>query len=86
MIIESCIDNINNMLFAAFAHGGDAGGPYSSESEWMKQTIEDFLTRYNLINKYEYKECDRKKDNCHYFKVPQIVKKETIKEVKYGWE
>ena len=86
MIIESYIDNINNMLFAAFAHGGDAGGPYGSESEWIKQTIEDFLTKYDLTEKYEYKECDRTNGNCRYFKVPQIVKKKTIKEKKYEWD
>ena len=84
MIVESCIDNINDMLFAAFAHGGDAGGPYGSESEWMQKTIKDFLIKYNLTERYEYKECDRKNSNCRYFKVPQIVKKQN-QQISYDW-
>lgn len=86
MIIEYCIDEINDMIFAAYAHGGDPGGPYGSESQWIQETIKNFLMNHYLTDKYEYKECNRKYNNCQYFKVPQIVKKESIKNQTYGWE
>ena len=48
MNVEYCIDEINEMLFAAVAHGGDAGGPYYSETTWMCNSIENFLKKTDL--------------------------------------
>ena len=72
------IDEINNMLFAAYAHGGDGGGSYGSEEEWVKDSIEKFLKKFNLENEYTYSAVNKivKGENCNfkYFGVPQIVK------------
>lgn len=81
MFVEYCIDEINEMLFAAYAHGGDPGGPYGCEPKWMDEAINNFLKRTNLDNTYEYRDIDRD----YYFKVPQIIKKENINQT-YGWE
>ena len=85
MFVEYCIDEINDMLFAAYAHGGDSGGPYGCESEWIAKAINNFLKRTNLDDTYEYCNVDRGCDYCRYFHVPQIVKKENINQT-YGWE
>ena len=85
MFVEYCIEEINDMLFAAYAHGGDSGGPYGCEPEWMEKAINNFLKRANLEDTYEYRNVDRGCDYCRYFQVPQIVKKENINQT-YGWE
>lgn len=71
MFVEYCIDEINDMLFAAYVHGGDVGGPYGCDPVWMEETINNFLKHTGLDETYEYTQIDRE----HYFKVPQIVKK-----------
>ena len=69
------IEKINNILFAAYAHGGDAGGPYGSNEKWMKESIEDFLQFMGLNEDYCYEEITRKHNRSLYLSVPQIVKK-----------
>lgn len=89
MFVEYCIDEINDMLFAAYIHGGDWGGPYESHSELMKESINAFLKKTNLDQQYSYVEMDRvmkhNNSNYHYYNVPQIIKKENINQT-YGWE
>ncbi len=88
MFVEFYIEGINDMLFSAYVHGGEPYAPYGSESDFMKKTIEDFLTEYGIKDKYEYGECDREYNNYCYKQVPQIVRKKSFKELKnkYTWE
>ena len=72
MNVEVYIDEINEMLFAAYAHGGDSGGPYGSEHKWMEESVLHFLEVTGLKENYMYCNIDIKP----YSKVPQIVKKE----------
>lgn len=71
LFADAYIDEINDMLFAVYAHGGDSGGPYGCQETWVAETINNFLKHTGLDETYEYAQIDRKP----YFKVPQIVKK-----------
>lgn len=72
--IDCYIDEINEMLFAIYAHGGDSGGPYGSESIWAKSSIDLFLNKTGLNERYAYTEINRVNNNSRYFNVPQIIK------------
>ena len=90
MLVEYCIDEINEMLFAAYAHGGDAGGPYYSDSTRMKEAVNSFLTRTMLDKDFVYQETEKVLDDgqykIRYINVPQIVKKPNNEKLSYGWE
>ena len=74
-IIESCITDINEMLFMAYIHGGDSGGPYGVNEDGMLISVNNFLSHTGLDNKYELGTLNRKYSNCLYFNVPQIVER-----------
>ena len=86
MFVEYCIDEINDMLFAAYIHGGDAGGPYESNKNFIKNSVEAFLKKTYLDETYVFAEIERKIGNCKYFNVPQIVKNTNHNTNSYGWE
>lgn len=89
MLVEFCISEINEMLLAAYMHGGDGGGPYGSSPTRMKEAVDSFLIKTGLDKEYWYQEIDRVfedgKYKLRYPDVPQIVKKPTNERVVYGW-
>jgi len=76
--IDCYINEINEMLFAMYAHGGDSGGPYGSKSVWVKNSINLFLNKTGLNERYMYGEINKNNNNNRYFDVPQIVKRSKI--------
>lgn len=84
--VDYCIDEINDMLFAAYIHGGDWGGPYGSNQKLMYDSIKAFLNKTNLNKEYVYTEIDRKINNSRYLRVPQIIKKVSSNSQIYEWE
>ena len=90
MEVEYCIDEINEMLFAAYAHGGDGAGSYYSEPTWMKEAVNSFLARTRLDKDFVYQETEKVLDDgqykVRYIDVPQIIKKPNSEKLSYGWE
>ena len=84
--VDYCIDEINDMLFAAYIHGGGWGGPYGSNRKLMYDSIKAFLNKTNLNKKYMYVEIDKEINNNRYFRVPQIIKKVSSNPQAYEWE
>lgn len=84
--VDCCIDEINDMLLAAYAHGGDSGGPYGTKPKLMQDSIEAFLNKTYLNKEYMYGEINRTIDNNKYFDAPQIIKKVSSASQSYGWE
>lgn len=84
--VDCCIDEINDMLFAAYVHGGDGGGPYGSNPKLMQDSIEAFLNKTYLNKEYMYAEINRIIDRNKYLRVPQIIKKVPSNSQTYGWE
>lgn len=83
LFVSAYINEINDMLFAAYAYGRDPHNPYGCEGEmWAAEAINNFLTHTGLNQTYEYAQIDRKP----YCKVPQIIEKpvDPSKNV-YGW-
>lgn len=86
MLVEYCINEINDMLFAAYIHGGDAGGPYKSNKNLIKNSVEAFLKKTYLDKTYVFAEIKRKNGKCIYLNVPQIVENINHNTNSYGWE
>ena len=83
LFVDAYINEINDMLCAVYAHGGDYGGPYGCEGEWVAEAINNFLKHTGLDKTHEYAQIDRKP----YFKVPQIVEKPVDPSKNgYSWE
>lgn len=72
---EKYIEEINDMLFAAYVHGGDSGGPYGSEDKLMEESVEKFLHNHNLMDKYSYQLVTKSNDRILCCDVPQIIEK-----------
>ena len=47
---DEIINKINNLLDKAVAHGGDAGGPYYSNSKALMQALYNLLKALDLGN------------------------------------
>ena len=72
--MEKYISDINEMLFMAYIHGGDGGGPYGVNDEGVIESIKNFLIHASLEDKYTFGTLSRKYNNGIYFDVPQIIK------------
>lgn len=71
--METYISDINEMLFMAYVHGGDSGGPYGINEEGIAFAIKQFLVHSSLENQYTFGTLNRESNNCIYFDVPQII-------------
>ena len=76
--METYIADINEMLFMAYIHGGDSGGPYDSNLKGVINAVTQFLNHASLEDKYILGETNRNYNNGVYFNVPQIIKKVII--------
>ena len=48
----SNIELVNRIITEAINHGGDSGGPYFSNREYLRSVINDFLTTNKLQDRY----------------------------------
>ena len=76
--MEAYIADINEMLFMAYIHGGDIGGPYDSNLDGVIAAIKYFLFHASLEDKYILGETNRNYNHKRYSHVPQIIKKVMI--------
>lgn len=49
---KSFVEDLNNLIKEAVIDGGDAGGPYHSNSKKLRQAIENVLINLNLTEYY----------------------------------
>ena len=49
---ERKIETMNRIIYAAVAHGGDAGGPYYSNLQPLVEVLEEWLDEEGLKDKY----------------------------------
>lgn len=72
--MEAYIEDINEMLFMTYIHGGDNGGPYGVNIDGVKSAVKQFLRHSSLEEQYILGTLTRHYDNAIYPDVPQIVK------------
>lgn len=76
--MENHIEILNNLIREAVMHGGDAGGPYCSNTKGIKDAINKYLKFFKLDNDFIVKTKLLPDKDGYCFNVIPYVKKNKI--------
>lgn len=78
--MENHIEILNNLICEAVTHGGDAGGPYYSNTKGIVDAIDKYLEFFKLDNDFIVKTKLPPDEDGYCFNVmPYVVKRTEIK-------